>query len=117
MKSRKHARYSVEYCASFSGERLRAAGVILDLSSNGCRARSAVESTIGESIGVLIDVPRYTAPLHVTRAIVRWSRGEEFGMEFLEMDPADQHRLHQLMREMSAATALRMEQGWSVRPQ
>ena len=110
MKSRKHARYLVEYCASFSGEQLKASGVILDLSSNGCRARSANRSNIGQSLAVLIDVPRYEAPLYVSRAIVRWSKGQEFGVEFLHMGSADEQRLDQLMREMSADTALRIHE-------
>jgi hypothetical protein len=108
MMSRKHPRYRVEYGASFSGERLRAPGVILDLSSNGCRARSANESSIGEALRVLIDVPRYDTPLHVTRAVVRWARGQEFGMEFIEMGPDDQERLQGLVGEMAGDTALRM---------
>jgi PilZ domain-containing protein len=111
MKSRKHPRYRVEYCGSFSGEGVRAPGVILDLSPSGCRARSDSPSGIGESLGVLIDVPRYQTPLHVTRAVVRWSKGQEFGMEFLHIELDDEQRLNQLMRQMAADNALRTLEG------
>ena len=103
MNSRKHTRYRVEYIGLFSGERTSAQGVILDLSSAGCRARSEDTFNIGELLGVLIDVPRYKHPLYVTFAVVRWSNGREFGMEFTQMEPGDQQRLRQLIEQTKAA--------------
>jgi hypothetical protein len=111
MKSRKHPRYRVEYCGSFSGERRRAPGVILDLSSSGCRARSDSPSSIGECLRVLIDVPRYETPIQVMRAVVRWSKGQEFGIEFTQVKLHDEQRLNQLMRQMAADSALRTLEG------
>jgi len=103
--SRKSSRYRVEYGGSFLGERISAQGVIVDLSSEGCRARSADEFNKGEFLRVLIDVPRYENPLHVTLAVVRWSTGQECGMEFIQMEPEDQQRLRQLIRQTAVATA------------
>jgi hypothetical protein len=116
MVSRKNCRYRVEYGGSFSGERISAQGVILDLSSEGCRARSADEFNKGDCLRVLIDVPRYEKPLHVTLAVVRWSNGQDFGMEFIQMEPDDQQRLRQLIRQTAAETALRTQHGYSMRP-
>ena len=90
---------------------MRAPGVILDLSPSGCRVRSDSPSGIGECLRVLIDVPRYQTPLHVTRAVVRWSKGQEFGMEFVQMELDDEQRLNQLMRQIAADTALRSLEG------
>lgn len=112
MISRKYLRYHVEYGASFLGEGTRAQGVILDLSSEGCRARSAGTFQKGDFFGVLIDVPRYENPLHVILAAVRWSNNHEFGMEFIQMDPDDQQRLRQLITQISAAKVLRSEHGY-----
>jgi PilZ domain len=97
LEQRKHARLGTEYRASFSGERIRAQGVVLDLSVAGCRIRSAVEFTEGEYFGVVIDVPRYVNPLDVPLAVVRWSNGQECGMEFVQMEPDDQRRLRELI--------------------
>ena len=107
MKSRKHSRYRVEYWGSFSGEQKQACGIILDISPSGCRARSENPSGIGDYVRVLIDVPRYQNPLHVIRAVVRWSKGQEFGIEFIQMELGDEQRLNQLVRQMAADTALR----------
>jgi len=38
-------------------------------------------------------VPNHARPLTVDRAVVRWERGEEFGAEFLSLQPAEQERL------------------------
>jgi hypothetical protein len=90
---------------------MRASGIILDLSPSGCRARSDNPSSIGECLRVLIDVPRYETPLHVMRAVVRWAKGQEFGMEFIQMELDDEQRLNQLVRQMAADTSLRALEG------
>ena len=103
MVTRKNRRYRVEYGGSFLGEQRSAQGVFHDLSLDGGRAHSEKQFTKGEYLRVLIDVPRYDKPLHVTLAVVRWSSGNEFGMEFIQMEPSDQQRFRQLIREMAAA--------------
>ena len=116
MENRKHDRYPVEYLAAFSGHSFGAQGVILNLSVIGCRARSPFAVKRDDSLGVLIDVPRYDHPLHVTLAVVRWSNGEEFGMEFIRIEPDDQLRLRELIRAMKAERALRTDPSDSVTP-
>jgi len=97
LDQRRHARVGTEYLALFSGERIRAQGVVLDLSVAGCRMRSPVEFTTGDYFGVVIDVPRYINPVGVTLAVVRWSKGQECGMEFIHMEPDDHRRLRELI--------------------
>ena len=111
MVSRNNSRYRVEYGGSFAGERISAQGVILDLSLEGCRARSAEAFNKGDFLRVLIDAPRYEKPLHVTLAVVRWSNGQEFGMEFIKMEQDDQQRFRQLISATAAGTALATKQG------
>ena len=95
----RHARLGTEYLALFSGERIRAQGqgVVLDLSLAVCRIRSPVELTTGEYFGVVIAVPGYVNPLDVPLAVVRWSKGQECGMEFIQMEPDNQRRLRELI--------------------
>ncbi|HKY72562.1 MAG TPA: PilZ domain-containing protein [Nitrospira sp.] len=112
MVSRRNCRYRVEYGGSFLGEQKTVQGVILDLSLEGGRARSSEEFNKGEFLRVLIDAPRYEKPLHVTLAVVRWSKEKEFGMEFIQMEPDDQQRFRQLIRETAAAAALSTQDGF-----
>lgn len=101
VEKRKHTRLGTACVALFSGERVRGLGVVLDLSVAGCRIRSAVEVTTGEFFGVVIDKPWYInpldVPLDVPVAVVRWSNGQECGMEFIQMEPGEQRRLRELV--------------------
>jgi PilZ domain-containing protein len=106
MEQRKYDRVSVEYVASFSGPTYRAEGTVLNLSMVGCRARSVSAVKKDDSLGVLIDVPQYEHPLYVSRAEVRWSDGQHFGMEFMYMELEDRQRLGEIIRAIEAAKAL-----------
>jgi hypothetical protein len=102
MEQRKYERVRVEYAASFSGPTYRAQGTILNLSMVGCRARSTHTITKDDSLGMLIDVPRYEHPLYISRAEVRWSDGQDFGMEFIHVELEDRQRLAEIIRTIEA---------------
>jgi hypothetical protein len=97
LRNRLHPRYPVEYTAAFLGAGITASGVILNLSSGGCRVRSGEKLRQGEVLQVLIDVPRYQTLLEVNQAMVQWSNGDEFGLKFsgspTEEDPRLQNEL------------------------
>lgn len=109
MEQRKHVRYRVEYSASFSGDKISGQGLIVDLSSVGCKVSSTIAVGKGDFVGVLIDVPRYETPLHVNLAVVRWSHGQQFGLEFIQMEPHEQQRLRELIRQTELADGLQHE--------
>ena len=96
---RQHPRYRVDYVGSFSGKNIGAHGAILDLSLAGGLARSGVEFNRDDLLWVLIAVPGFAKALRVPLAVVRWSHGQEFGMEFLQMEPDDQQQLRDLIRQ------------------
>jgi hypothetical protein len=102
---RRHCdRISVEYAATFSAESLiQEQGLILELSVAGCRAQSRFAVKKDDCVRVLIDVPRYEDPLHISLASVRWTNGKEFGLEFLEVERADRRRLLDLLHAIKAA--------------
>lgn len=102
---RRHCdRVPVEYSASFStGWLIGARGVILELSETGCRARSTSAVKKDDCLKVLIDVPRYEDPLQIILAAVRWVKDQEFGLEFLQIEPNDRRRLLDLIHAIKAA--------------
>lgn len=109
MNLRKHDRISVDYPSVFSGGARRGNGVILDLSSDGCRVSSASLVRQGDLLGVLIEVPGYEHSLYITRTIVRWANDHEFGVEFLLMDLPDRQRLdHMVQKAGTAESAQRL---------
>lgn len=98
MEQRKDERQAVEYSAAFSGSSYRANGTVLNLSMVGCRCRTGFAVRKGESLGLLIHIPRYEDPLYVALAEVRWTQGQEFGVEFIHMELEDRHRLAEVIR-------------------
>ena len=98
MEHRNYDRIGVEYSAAFSGSSYRANGTVLNLSMVGCRCRTGFAVQKGESLGLLIHVPGYEHPLYVALAEVRWSQGQEFGVEFIHMELEDRQRLAQVIR-------------------
>jgi len=99
MEQRIESRIGVEYSAAFSRSASRATGIVLNLSMVGCRCRASFVVTKGESLGLLIHVPKYEQPLYVALAEVRWFQGQEFGVEFIHMELEDRHRLSEVIRE------------------
>ena len=112
LRNRKHLRYPVEYTAAFLGEGITASGVILNLSSGGCRGRSGGKLRQGDVVRLLIDVPSYQTLLEVNQATVQWSSGDEFGVQF-SGTPAeeDERLLSELIVAAQAAHSPRQNEG------
>jgi len=108
-EQRRHVRYPVQYSGSFSGKGISARGVILNLSLAGCRALSEAPVAVVELV-ILIEAPRHATPLQIQLGAGRWSRGSEFGVEFLRLEPDQERRLRELIQESEADLALRMWQ-------
>src|SRR5690348_4423024 len=103
MVERRHTRYVVKYAGSFQGNGINGQAVILNLSTAGCRLSCEGLIHSGALVRVLIDVPRFLAPLQFDRALVRWSNGHEIGLEFVGLSFEDQQRLHGLILAIKAA--------------
>ena len=90
MEKRKCLRFPVMLPAVFFGERA-GGGLVIDVSLEGSRIRSAVPMQKGDYIRIRIDLIGDT--LAGDLAVVRWSRQEEFGVELIRMAPEQQARL------------------------
>jgi hypothetical protein len=87
----------VEYSASFSTASAQGHGIIVNISLGGCRAQSGFLIQEDDALGVIIRLPGRQPPLYIMRAITRWTRAQEFGMEFLDMELNDRRRLNELI--------------------
>ena len=91
MEKRKCPRISVMLPAVFLGEQA-GGGLVVDVSLEGCRIRSAVPMHKGDYVRIRINLIGET--LTGDLAVVRWSRKEEFGVELIRMASDQQARLH-----------------------
>jgi hypothetical protein len=101
---RLYSRHCLELPVCFSGDEISDRGLVRDLSVGGCRVRSQAIVVPGDFLGMLISLPGRDAPLAISLATVRWSIGQEFGVEFIRMEPDQQTLLHRLIHKL--------EQGW-----
>lgn len=72
---------------------------IIDLSKSGCSAESETTVEVGMTLQLSLFLPDYDWQLHIDRSIVRWVRGQTFGLEFLSLRPVHRERLRRLVEK------------------
>ena len=82
-----------------STELVEADATLLDLSSAGCAAESETTVRTDISLELWIFSPSYSWRMHIDHAVVRWVRGQVFGVEFLNLRPVQRKRLRQLVEK------------------
>ena len=100
MERRKHPRIQVQWLISFfvsrislKGGRISGAGIVRNLSMEGCRVGSDTRVYPGVQMELRLYLPEDVVPVDVDRAEVRWAKGLVFGLEFIRIAPEEQERL------------------------
>jgi PilZ domain len=94
---RQHARYQVEFPATFAGDHA-GAGIVYNLGIGGCKLVSDCAVDRGALLSVNLNIPEQTIPITIRAATVQWKIPEfEFGVEFLEMQEPERARLEQFL--------------------
>ncbi|HKQ34010.1 MAG TPA: PilZ domain-containing protein [Nitrospiraceae bacterium] len=95
-------RLRVQFRTTFSGSpTLEGTGLMLDLSSGGCRIESPVTVEAGMSLELRINVPDLEWPLMIEAASVQWVSGQTFGLAFFRIRETELERLGQLIRALT----------------
>jgi hypothetical protein len=101
MEQRKNPRFPVRFRSSFTSLNIVGGdGSITDLSLRGCRVESHTEVRPGTSLEVRIHTSGDEPPLKIQEAVVRWSRGQQFGMEFVKLEPEEWARLQHTVTQL-----------------
>lgn len=100
MEQRRDRRVQVQYPISFEGNQGVGKGTLFNLSAGGCGIESGAHVQVGTTVTLRVYVPTHKEPIHVGRAGVTWSAGQDFGVEFMDMDPKEQERLKKLITEL-----------------
>ncbi len=77
-------------------------GTVWNISLNGWRLSGDVPLRIGQAIPLTVTFPNQQS-LFVAAAIVRWVRGQEYGLETLVMERRTQSRLEQYVKHLVQA--------------
>lgn len=101
-EKRRHPRYPVNIQGFFSSGTVRGEeAVVLDLSSGGCRVLSSAYVIPEAKVEIQIR-PRLSPPIFVPNAVVRWSSGITFGVQFTELTAHESKALTQLLCSMNS---------------
>ena len=92
-KPRITARHKLECRTFFSGGGLEGEGRVNDLSRTGCKIQCQTIPEAGANLKVDLFLPDYPRPLKVERSVVRWVKGDTFGVEFVDIQASQRERL------------------------
>ncbi len=81
----------------FGPEDFEGEATLLDVSTNGCRAATAIRLHPGMILKLSLFLPDHRWPLRVDQALVRWVDGQEVGFEFVSLRLALRERLRALI--------------------
>jgi hypothetical protein len=94
-------RLRVQFRTTFAdASRLEGMGLMLDLSSGGCRIESQVLVVPGFSMELRIHVPDLEWPIMIEEACVQWVSGLMFGLAFFRLREAERQRLEQAITHL-----------------
>jgi hypothetical protein len=94
-------RFRVQFRTTRSAStKMEGTGVMLDLSTGGCRIESPVTVEPGVSLKLSIYVPDLNWPLMIEAASVQWVSGQTFGLAFFWITETEQQRLEQVIRDL-----------------
>ncbi len=94
-------RFRVQFRTTFVGpKKIEGTGIMLDLSTGGCRLESTLTMEPGLSLELRVYVPGLEWPLVIEGASVQRASGQIVGLAFLRITDAEQQRLGQVIRDL-----------------
>lgn len=99
MDLRKITRIRVHFRSFFSSSQIEGEGTVTDLSTKGCKIVSDRLVQPNTALEVWFFLPDRDQPLKVQLAEVRWTKGRDFGLEFLTMRSQDQERIGRVLQD------------------
>ena len=94
---RSFRRFPVQCSVYYSCDTFQGSGIVWNLSLNGWRVDGTHPVEPGTIITLCVFLPGQHPTVFVDRAIVRWSRGQEFGIEVNSIKADEQARLEQFV--------------------
>lgn len=97
-EGRKLVRHPVKLSCQISSDHASGGGQVIDLSTGGCKVESEWRHAPGEYLCMNLQSLAPDRPVAIALAVVRWSREQAFGVEFIRMEPVQQERLRLLVQ-------------------
>jgi hypothetical protein len=75
-------------------------GVLFNLSRGGGAIESGASVQCGTVLTLRVHLPSLNQPIEVNQAQVTWRAGDDFGVQFLQLEPAARERLNQVIADL-----------------
>lgn len=98
---RSYRRFPVQCRIYYSNDQGSGIGTVWNLSMNGWRVDGTLAVRPGMSFTLCVILPTDGSTVFVDRATVRWSRGQEFGVETSAMKETEVRRLKRLVESLT----------------
>ena len=99
---RSHPRLAVRFRASLTSAYATEEGTVLNLSLDGCRLKSSLAPSSGTQLVIRLHVADGLPEIRVDRAVVRWSAGPDFGVQFLLLGVHEAEQLQRVLNRLSS---------------
>jgi hypothetical protein len=85
MFKRMHVRVAIHQRVEYRHSSGNGDGWLMDLSLLGCRIKGVPPSSCGTRLRLQLWLPDESQPVKIQQAEVRWVKGDQFGVSFLEL--------------------------------
>ncbi|MGH7232084.1 MAG: PilZ domain-containing protein [Nitrospiraceae bacterium] len=99
-----YRRYLMDCSFHYLDDRFLGSGTVRDLSKKGWRVEGGCRVQPGMKLSLSVLLPGLTVPLKVEKSTVRWTRGQEFGLQILEMQVAEWGRFERFISGLTELT-------------
>ncbi|MFQ5992618.1 MAG: PilZ domain-containing protein [Nitrospiraceae bacterium] len=100
MELRQNPRFPLLCPISFAGDNITGTGTVMNVSLGGWKIVGNQDVPQGAYLEMRVGLPDNDPPMKVELAVVRWSKGREFGAEYLRMDADQKKRLRQFVQTL-----------------
>ncbi|ULA62592.1 MAG: PilZ domain-containing protein [Nitrospira sp.] len=93
-------RFDVNFESTFASDTFAGQGTITNLSMGGCSIEANIALPAQSLVDLQIQLPGFPRPLRIEQGVVRWARGNTFGLEFHALSEPDTTCLQQLLQDL-----------------
>ncbi len=104
--TRRSPRYPMKGAIALAGDDRQSQGNLINLSTGGCAVESETLMQRGDYLVLRVYLSNHDLPVEVDLAAVRWSRGREYGLEFIRIRNEVQQQLRQILATGASALQL-----------
>ena len=105
---RPHRRFSICYPVTYYAGLREGRGIVWNISMNGWRLSGDVPLCVGQTYSLTVTLPNQPN-LCVASVIVRWNRGQEYGLETVVVDQPTQSRVEYMLKHLEQGDLERIE--------